>query len=384
MPSNRATKQSKSDRRSCVDDRVAFRLAALLATLLCVGFALATARPVRAGDAGDHQPGTSPEADRRAILAMAGEYRVDFRFEETLGLVDGYELDEPYTAGATEYVEVIEDTGDRIVLQHVLVMHPKKDDAATEKADGDEPKPFVVKHWRQDWVFQDQVMTEFAGGRTFVTRHLDASEVRGTWSQAVYQVDDSPRYEALGRWTHDSGRSAWESDETWRPLPRREAKTRNRDDYHVLLAVNRHVLLPDGWAHEQDNQKLVLDDDGNPAQVIAHESGLNVYRRIDDVDFSAGREYWADTSIYWREVRQRWDEVLQPEGTYHIAAKLDDKPLYTHIFGIAKEVREAGEYRAEHREKMHALIAKSMVQTDDASAASDPADMPNAPLATSR
>ncbi|MEM9753980.1 MAG: DUF6607 family protein, partial [Planctomycetota bacterium] len=184
--------------------------------------------------------------------------------------------------------------------------------------------------------------------------------VEGKWSQAVYQVDDSPRYEALGSWTHEGGRSAWESDVTWRPLPRREHTKRNRSDYHILAAVNRHTLTPSGWVHEQDNQKLVLDDDGNPASVLVHETGLNRYDRVSDVDFTAGREYWADTSAYWQDVRERWKEALGNEGRHRVATHVQDKPLYTHLFGIANDVREAGRYLPEHKTKMHAVIAASM------------------------
>ncbi|MEO0587771.1 MAG: DUF6607 family protein, partial [Planctomycetota bacterium] len=182
------------------------------------------------------------EKDRKAILAMAGEYEVDFQFQETVTIVPGYELKDPYNSGATEFVEVVEDTGDRIVLQHILVMSDPKDAEA---------KPHVVKHWRQDWVYQDTTLIEYRGNRIFETVELSADEVAGTWSQAVYQVDDSPRYEAIGSWSHIGDRSSWASKETWRPLPRREHT--KRDDYQVMVARNRHTITPTGWVHEQDN-----------------------------------------------------------------------------------------------------------------------------------
>ncbi|MEM8494874.1 MAG: DUF6607 family protein [Planctomycetota bacterium] len=306
--------------------------------------------------------------DRRAILAMAGEYRVSFRFEETVPIAAGYEIAEPYISAATEFVEVVENTLNRIVLQHVLVLHDPDAEA--------DAKPHVVKHWRQDWVYEERVVTEFVGRETFVTRHLDAAEVAGKWSQPVYQVDDSPRYEALGRWTHENGRSTWTSELTWRPLPRREHATRNRSDYQLLLAVNCHTLTPSGWVHGQDNQKLVLGDDGNPVAVLAHEIGINRYERTADVDFAPGRAYWTETAAFWQEVRDRWTGALAPEGRWRIATKLDDQPLYAHIFGIAEDVREAGEYKPEHREQMQAVIAASMEPASDASANSEPKSTP--------
>ena len=293
---------------------------------------------------------TAPEADRKAILSMAGEYHVSFRFEETVGLVSGYALTEPYLSEATEFVEVVEDTGGRIVLQHVLVMKPE--------AGGDDDAPRVVKHWRQDWTYQDTELVEYRGSRVFAHVEVDPSEAAGRWSQAVYQVDDSPRYEALGRWTHDHGRSAWESDETWRPLPRREYT--KRSDYQVMVAVNRHVLTPTGWVHEQDNRKLVLNESGAPAGVLAHETGLNTYTRVVDVDFSAGRSYWRDTQAYWHDVRSLWADVLDDQPATVVATEVNEKPLYAQLFAVARSVRSDGVYRPEHRAEAEAVIRAAL------------------------
>jgi hypothetical protein len=71
--------------------------------------------------------------------------------------------------------------------------------------DGTLSAPMVVKHWRQDWQYQDTEMHAFQGNGVFVRQGLDATATEGTWTQTVYQVDDSPRYEAIGRWTHTQG-----------------------------------------------------------------------------------------------------------------------------------------------------------------------------------
>ncbi|MEM8784218.1 MAG: DUF6607 family protein [Planctomycetota bacterium] len=287
---------------------------------------------------------SSFEQDRAAILAMAGEYRVTFQFQETVAIEPGYTLKAPYHAAATEFVEVAEDAGDRIVLQHVLVLKPKEEGA----------EPRVVKHWRQDWRYEDTEVTLYRGHRVFEHLSLPAEAVAGTWSQAVYQVDDSPRYEAVGRWSHLGERSTWLSEETWRPLPRREYS--KRSDYQVLAARNRHTITPAGWVHEQDNAKLVLDEAGVPVRVIAHESGLNVYDRVDDVDFSAGRAYWSDTATYWSDIRQLWLEATERPGLYHVAVKVDDEPVYAQLFAVAKRVREDGGYTTAHRDEARAVI----------------------------
>ncbi len=332
-------------------DSKAFNLTLTIVCALALLLATAHALAEPAADAKAQAPATKFERDRAAILAMAGDYRVKFQFQETVAVEPGYELHEPHNSTATEFVEVIEDTGDFISLQHVLVLHPGED--------GGEPR--VVKHWRQDWRYQDTKLNVYRGHRTWELVKLPADAVEGKWTQAVYQVDDSPRYEGVGAWTHTGSRSAWESGETWRPLPRREHTT--RDDYHVLVAKNRHTITPAGWVHEQDNHKLVLDEAGQPLKVLAHESGLNVYDKADDVDFAAGRAYWADTASYWRDVRAVWADVLDHPGRVTLKPKVDDQRMYQVMFAMAKDVREAGRYDAEAmqpviRERIESFIVK--------------------------
>ncbi len=263
--------------------------------------------------------------DRAAIFAMTGEYQVDFDFRETVALRPGYQLTEPYHAEATEYVEVIEDRGDFISLQHILVM-PSDDD-----------EPVVVKHWRQDWQYQPAELLSFSGDRRWVQLPVDADAAEGAWSQTVWQVDDSPRYSGVGRWQHDGSFSAWTSNRSWRPLPRREYT--KRDDYHVMVATNRHVITPDGWVHEQDNSKLDLDNPGMP--FIAHEIGVNKYTRIDDHDFSAGRAYWRQTAALWQSVREYWDALLAERDSVRLAAEVDGEKLYEALFSLAARLTTA-------------------------------------------
>ena len=57
-----------------------------------------------------------------------------------------------------------------------------------------------------------------------------ALAAKGTWTQKVFQVDDSPRYEGYATWVHVDGRHYWDS-QTDGPLPRREYS--KRSDYNV-------------------------------------------------------------------------------------------------------------------------------------------------------
>ncbi|MEO0549647.1 MAG: DUF6607 family protein, partial [Pseudomonadota bacterium] len=191
------------------------------------------------------------EQDRESILSMTGDYKVTFDFTETVSFVEGYELKEPKLSGGHESVRVVEDRGDYISLQHLLVVGP--DDS-----------PFVVKHWRQDWQYEPERVLMFVGGNAWEWRDVPEAERKGAWSQTVYQVDDAPRYGALATWTYNDGLAEWTPPHEWRPLPRRDMTT--RDDYHAVNAVNRHVITPWGWVHEQDNSKLMLN--GEPQTLV--------------------------------------------------------------------------------------------------------------------
>ena len=91
------------------------------------------------------EPGlTDLERDRRAILAMAGPYRVSFDFLEIVRYDPSLKQDAPYQSWGTEYVFVAEDRPESIALQHVLVMRMRL-------ADGKVSEPMVVRHWRQEW-----------------------------------------------------------------------------------------------------------------------------------------------------------------------------------------------------------------------------------------
>ena len=279
------------------------------------------------------------DQDRAAILAMAGDFKVTFDFRETIALAEGYDVKEPYTTDGFEMVRVIEDTGTFISLQHILVP--------------DSPVPVVVKHWRQDWVFEPTDVLVFEGGNAWTQRAVPEDQRNGTWKQLVYQVDDSPRYGAVARWEHSDGISTWSPDAEWRPLPRRDAT--KRDDYHAVDAINRHVITPAGWVHEQHNTKVALD--GAP-QAIAREIGVNRYDRIEGHDFSAGEAYWAATAAYWAGVREAWAS-LEAGRSFGISLVGEPEPLYQQILGLADMVREGEMETAEAVSEAEAIIAET-------------------------
>ncbi len=268
------------------------------------------------------------ERDRQAILSMAGDHEVSFDFTETVALIQGYELKAPKLSGGHESVRVIEDRGDFISLQHLLVVGP--DDA-----------PFVVKHWRQDWQYEPARVLTFIGGNAWEWRDVPAAEQAGSWSQTVYQVDDAPRYGAVAHWTYDDGLAEWEPAEEWRPLPRRDMTT--RDDYHAIDAVNRHVITPWGWVHEQDNTKLILT--GTPTPLV-REVGVNTYRSSSDYPVEAADAYWDATEAFWAGVRAEWNRIEAENPRFAITIKGETEALYNPLLGLAIAVKD-GEYELE-------------------------------------
>ena len=265
------------------------------------------------------------EQDRQSILAMAGDYKVTFDFTETVSFVDGYALKEPKLSGGHESVRVIEDQGDFISLQHLLVVGP-------------DASPFVVKHWRQDWRYEPARVLTFIGGNAWEWRDVPASERAGTWSQTVYQVDDAPRYGAVGTWTYDEGIAEWTPPQEWRPLPRRDMTT--RDDYHAVDAVNRHVITPMGWVHEQDNSKLILD--GAP-QVLVREVGVNTYLSFNDYPVEAAEAYWAGTAAFWAGVRAHWNTIEAEHEAFAITIKGETEDLYNPLLALAIDVKDGAQ-----------------------------------------
>lgn len=275
------------------------------------------------------------ERDRLAILAMSGNYRTSFQFTETAGFIKDYSPPRPYFSWGTENVTVIEDVGTSISLQHTLVMYFRK-------ASGEVMGPMVMKHWRQDWNYEDTDLHTFKGNKTWARETLSAETVEGTWTQSVFQVDDSPRYEVTGKWSHGPQFSAWQSKSSDRPLPRREYSVRN--DYNVLRGEHRITIVPTGWVHEQHNRKFNLNAEGD--SFVAQEVGVNRYERITNPDLSAAEETWQKTSPYWSTVRDTWKKIFATHDRFQIKASHEDSKLWQIHFSHAGEIEQSKNYDA--------------------------------------
>lgn len=277
------------------------------------------------------------ERDRRAILAMAGTYRVTFDFLEVVPFEARDKPAAPYQSWGTEKIYVDRDADKEISLVHILEMR-------IIEADGAISEPMVTKHWRQDWKYEPAHIVEYRGNERWTRSSVPATSATGVWSQTVYQVDESPRYASTGRWEHTPSFSTWVSGETWRPLPRREWSV--RDDYHVLIGTNRHTIYPTGWVQEENNLKAVLNErrevDATDAY-RAREYGVARYERIRDADFAAADRYYSRTKQFWDQVRDRWQEIFATRGSVTLRGPVDKLGLYRPLFAHASAIEEQGE-----------------------------------------
>ena len=293
------------------------------------------------------------EKDRLAILAMAGDYRTSFQFIETGGFTDNYSPPRPYFSWGTEHIKVLEDSENLISLQHILVMFMKQEDG---KIDG----PFVMKHWRQDWSFEKTNLHEHKGNSTWEQRKLTKDEAKGKWVQSVFQVDDSPRYEVIGEWSHGNQYSSWKSQKCLRPLPRREFSV--RDDYNVLEGNHRITITQNGWLHEQHNRKVKRTEKND--EYIAQEIGFSRYESITSPDLSKADMHWKKVQEYWKTVRHTWKNILSSKRKIHVKPELDGNKLWQIHFKNIQLIEDSEIYEKDHwasqiNETIHQFVEES-------------------------
>ncbi len=257
------------------------------------------------------------QKDIDAIKSMCGCYEVTFNFTETFN----YSKDSLYKPSSTkvekalEWAQLITDEENKIQIQHLLQV-------------GNPAKPMIVKHWRQDWLFENQDLYTYNASNTWNYEKRAKNDVTGQWTQKVFQVDDSPRYEGTATWVHVDGKSYWEN-QTPAPLARREYTTRS--DYNLLLRGNRQEITDYGWLHDQDNHKIIKEESKEDV-LLAKEKGYNTYVKVDDSRCKAAANWWKENNSKWQLVRSKWNEVYSRNKNLELKNKVDNKVLYKHLF----------------------------------------------------
>lgn len=275
------------------------------------------------------------QQDIAAIKSMCGCYDIDFNFAETFAPEKDYEFHDNYRSGGLEYAFVVEETDDKIVIQHLLVV-------------GD---TMIIKHWRQDWLYEHGDLYTYDKNNSWKYTELSDNAVAGQWTQKVYQVDDSPRYEGTATWVHVDDRHYWESTAD-APLPRREFS--KRSDYNVMNRRNRHEITSYGWLHEQDNKKIVRGEGED--QLLAYEKGWNTYTRVADNQCAVAATWWENNQAYWADVRAVWDEIFATKKTLTLNMKVDDKLMFNRLFEIGERYSGDDYHAKKARKEIRAAI----------------------------
>lgn len=277
--------------------------------------------------------------DAEAILAMCGCYDISFQFAETFGESKDYEYHKNYYSGALEYAFPLLQEDDKVVIQHLLVINDST----------------VIKHWRQDWLYENTDLYTYDYDDRWKYEQLPVSRVKGQWTQKVFQVDDSPRYEGSATWVHVDGRHFWES-EVDAPLPRREY--RKRKDYNVMVRRNRHEITEDGWMHEQDNQKVLRSQEGDTR--LAQEKGLNSYTRVAESKCQPAIDWWAANQQYWADVRAVWDQVFASKKPLELDMKAGGKSMFKRLFALGEEMSGIAYESKTSKERIREVIQLHM------------------------
>ena len=101
------------------------------------------------------------QQDREAIKNMCGCFEVTFNFAETFN----YSNDSLYKPSKTkvdkglEWAQLVTDADDKISIQHLLQV-------------GNPSDPHIVKHWRQDWLFENTDFYSYNGDNAVSYTHL--------------------------------------------------------------------------------------------------------------------------------------------------------------------------------------------------------------------
>ena len=255
--------------------------------------------------------------DIESIKKMCGCFEISFNFAETFSYVEDslYMPSKTYITSGLELAKLIVDENNKISIQHILQVGPPS-------------SPYIIKHWRQDWLFENTNLYLYNANNQWLFEEKNKKDVKGQWTQKVYQVDDSPRYEGSGSWVHVDGKSYWENI-TPAPLPRRELTVRS--DYNLTMRGNRHEITDFGWVHDQDNKKIVRQNNKNDV-IIAEEKGYSSYVQVEDSRCLAADKWWKENSKKWTNVRDKWNEIYTRNQDLSLKNKVNNKLLYKYLF----------------------------------------------------
>ncbi|MFT3945563.1 MAG: hypothetical protein QM763_01205 [Agriterribacter sp.] len=254
---------------------------------------------------------------KKNIEKLCGCFEVQFKYAETFSPDEDYKFHnrENLAAGA-ELIVPVEMSDKKISLQHLLVISDT----------------MVVKHWREDWTYENPQLFVYKGDKTWEKILLKPADVKGKWTQTVWEVSEAPRYQGVSEWIKTDKKIIWENTAD-APLPRREYSVRS--DYNILKRGNRIIINEEGWIHDQDNKKIIRE--AGTDKLLVEEKGINSYKRIDDKQCEAGLAYWKKNKLYWSKVKAVWDDYMAKHNSITIKDKVDGRYLHDYLFAQAKD-----------------------------------------------
>lgn len=258
---------------------------------------------------------TFAQNGREIVDKLCGCFKVEFQYAETFSHQPGYKFHErEFIDGGVELSLPIEVSDKKVVIQHLLVINDT----------------VIVKHWREEWVYESTEIWKYKGDRLWVKESVSPADAKGKWTQTVWEVSDEPRYQGYSPFVNLDSKIIWQST-TDAPLPRREYSA--REDYNVLKRTNRLVIGENGYVHEQDNLKIVRQNGTD--KVLVEERGLNTYTRVPEKQCNPALKYWDANKSFWSIVRKVWNDYLVTHDKIQLKFKVDEKLLHEYIYKLS-------------------------------------------------
>ncbi len=273
----------------------------------------------------------SYDNDVNAIKNLCGCFEVDFKYKETFSPNKKYKLKDTYVNEALEWVSYEPQTDGSIQMQHILILDESS----------------IVKHWREEWSFENSTIYTYNKDYHWKSTPLKSENIKNTWTQKVFEVDDRPQYDGVATFTYFDGKTLWQSNSD-APLPRREYSTRS--DYNVLNRLNRLYISDTGYLHEQDNKKITRQAAAIDT-LITEEKGYNMYRKVDENKCKAGIDWWNINKLFWLDVRAVWNEILPSQTELKVNRIVEGKTLHDKLFAMNLLLINDKKYNSEKAKK---------------------------------
>jgi len=249
--------------------------------------------------------------DQQAIQKLCGCFAVTFNYAETFTTdttktMASHLMD---TNAVLEYEFPLEQSPEKVVIQHILIV----------------PGGPMIKHWREEWAYEQTTLWKYDQNKEWVKTTLSPDEVKGKWTQSIWEVSDAPRYQGISEWVNTNNELFW-LNTTDAPLPRREYTIRN--DYNVLNRTNRIIVSDKGYMHEQDNKKIIRRA-GQPDSILTYEKGYNNYVRMPDSKCEGAQAFWTkEKAEFWADVRAVWSEKMDKANRIKVKDEIDNQRLH--------------------------------------------------------